>query len=246
MEHVVSRGFRIAFERSGQGPAVLLQHGLLSRRRSWHENGFADALAREFTVVTVDSLGHGDSDRPTDPAAYRRDARADDLAAVLDALSIDRAHVVGYSMGGWMGVGFAARHPARLLSLTIGGWDPVNGTGAARPGRAVDVEAILAGARARAPELVAWVTPEVVPALRGCWEALADVHGAEAVLRACPAPVLLWAGAADPCHHGVAALAARLPRASFHVVPGDHLCAMTTHAPASIAVVQAFLRGVGV
>lgn len=237
MEYATWRGQRIAFDVTGTGPAVLLQHGLLSRRSTWHANGFVAALAPEFTVVAVDSLGHGDSDKPGDPAAYRRDERADHLAAVLDALRIERAHVVGYSMGGWIAAGFAARHPARLHSVTIGGWDPVRGRSVA-----LDFAAVLAGARARAPELTAWIRPDGEPGLRACWDALAEVAGAEAALATCLAPVLLWAGREDPSHDGAQALAARLPGATFCAVPGDHLGAMTAHAAASIAALRAFLR----
>src|SRR4029450_3925647 len=143
---------------------------------------------RELRVVTVDSLGHGDSDKPADPRAYRREAGADDLAAGLDALASERAHLVGYSMGGWMATGFAARHPERLRSLAIGGWDPVGGRPVARTQPPIDVERAPAGARARAPELTAWIDAEAVPGLRGCWDALSDVEGAEAALAACPAP----------------------------------------------------------
>jgi pimeloyl-ACP methyl ester carboxylesterase len=237
MEHAAWHGHRIAFDVTGTGPAVLLQHGLLSGRSTWHANGFVAALAAGFTVVAVDSLGHGESDKPGDPAAYRRDARADQLAAVLDALALERAHVVGYSMGGWLAAGFAARHPGRLLSVTIGGWDPVAGRAAG-----VAFDTVLASVRARAPELAAWVRAEYEPGLRACWDALADVEGAEWALRTCLAPVLLWAGREDPVHDGARALAARLPGASFCAVPGDHLGAMTVHAGESIAALRDFLR----
>ena len=236
MEYATNRGFRIAFEVSGEGPAVLLQHGLLSGRASWRANGFVGALEPDFMVVTVDSLGHGDSDKPTDARAYRREARAEDLAAVLDALAVPRAHVVGYSMGGWMAAAFAARHSGRLLSLTLGGWDPVHG----RTAPEIDFGMVVAGARARAPELTAWITPAVMPGLEACWDALSDVAGEEAALTACPAPVLLWAGREDPCHDALQALGARLPGATFRAVPGDHLGAMTTHAAASVAALRAF------
>ena len=246
MQHATNRGCRIAFETSGQGPVALLQHGLLSRRRTWHENGFVEALAREFTVVTVDSLGHGESDKPADPRAYRRDARADDLAAVLDALEVERAHLVGYSMGGWMAAGFAVRHPGRLCSVTIGGWDPVGGrAGASRTGPPIGFDAVLAGARARAPQLTAWIDGSATPGLRACFEALSEVEDVEAALAACPAPVLLWSGREDPAHDAMQALAARLPGATFGAVPGDHLEAMTTHAGTSIEVVRAFVRRAG-
>ena len=237
METTRSGGQRIAYEIHGEGPAVLLQHGFASRRGTWRDNGFVAALAREFTVLAVDSLGHGDSDKPSAPARYRAEARADDLAAVLDARRIERANLVGYSMGGWLAVAFAARHPARLRSLTIGGWDPVGGRAVALP-----FETVLAGIRARAPQLAAWITPEAEPGLRASWDALADVAGAEATLAACPAPLLLWVGREDPAHAAMRALAARLPHAVFRDVPGDHLAAMTTHAAESLAAVQSILR----
>jgi pimeloyl-ACP methyl ester carboxylesterase len=244
MQYATNRAQRIAFESAGEGRVVLLQHGLLSRRRSWRDNGFVAALAREFRVVTVDSLGHGDSDKPADPAAYRREARADDLAAVLDALAAERAHLVGYSMGGWMATAFAARHPARLRSLTLGGWDPVGGR-AAGAGKTIAFETILAGARARAPELTAWIDAGATPGLRACWDALSETQGAEAALAACAAPILLWAGTQDPAHDAMQSLASRLPRASFRAVPGDHLGAMTSHAAASLDAVRGFLREAG-
>jgi pimeloyl-ACP methyl ester carboxylesterase len=242
MEHATNRGCRIAFEVSGEGPAVLLQHGLFSRRRTWHDNGFVEGLARERTVVTADSLGHGDSDKPADPEAYRRDARADDLAAVLDALRIERAHLVGYSMGAWMAAGFAARHPGRLRSLTLGGWDPVAGSAAARTQPPIAFATVLAAVRARAPQLTAWIDTAAEAGLRACWDALSEVDGAEAALAACPAPVLLWAGKEDPVHDGMQVLASRLPGGTFCAVPGDHLGAMTTCAAESLEALRAFLR----
>jgi pimeloyl-ACP methyl ester carboxylesterase len=101
---------------------------------------------------------------------------------------------------------------------------------------------VLAGARARPPELTAWIRPDGEAGLRACWDALAEREGAEAALATCLAPVLLWAGREDPAHDGAQALAARLPGASFCAVPGDHLGAMTAHAGESIAALRAFLR----
>ena len=101
MKYARNRGHRIAYDRIGQGPTVVLQHGFLDNRQSWKLLGYVDALADKFTVITVDSLGHGDSDKPSDAGCYVRQQRADDIVAVLNAESIDQAHYVGYSMGGW-------------------------------------------------------------------------------------------------------------------------------------------------
>ena len=75
----------------------------------------------------MDSLGHGLSDKPSDPEFYGQEQRSGDIVAVIDDLGYDRAHLIGYSMGGWLSVGLARHHLARLSSLVVGGWDPVKG-----------------------------------------------------------------------------------------------------------------------
>ncbi len=76
MKHAANRSHRIAYDLTGQGPAVVLQHGFLDNRQSWQAFGYVDALADSFTVITVDSLGHGDSDKPSDAGCYVREQRA--------------------------------------------------------------------------------------------------------------------------------------------------------------------------
>ena len=102
MPFVVNRGQRIHYTVEGAGPLVVLQHGLFSRGGHWKEHGFVDALSDKFRVASVDLLGHGLSDKPTDPALYAQEARAGDIAAVIDDLGYDRAHLIRYSMGGWI------------------------------------------------------------------------------------------------------------------------------------------------
>ena len=92
MKRAVHRGQYIAYQ-TFEGPTsnaatVLLQHGLLSRRKSWEDVGYVDALTANFNVITVDSLGHGDSDKPNDATFYARKQRAGDVVAVLDAASL--------------------------------------------------------------------------------------------------------------------------------------------------------------
>src|SRR4051794_11394062 len=99
MPFAENRGCRIAFDVAGVGPTVVLQHGLGSRRVDWTQSGYVDALSDAYQVVTIDSLGHGDSDRPTDPSLYGREQRVGDVVAVLDDVGVDRVHLVGYSMG---------------------------------------------------------------------------------------------------------------------------------------------------
>ncbi len=102
-------------------PVVALSHGAGGTHAIWYQQ--VPALGAHFRVVTWDSRGFGNStnraDRPSPEAA------ADDLAAVLDAAGVDRAHLVGQSMGGWHISAFAVANPDRVRSLvyadTVGG-----------------------------------------------------------------------------------------------------------------------------
>ena len=98
------------------GPLVVLQHGLLMDAASWTQSGIVDALTDGFRVACVDSLGHGFSDKPSDPELYGQEQRAGDIVAVIDDLGYDRAHLVGTPWG-MACVGVARHHPERLSSL---------------------------------------------------------------------------------------------------------------------------------
>lgn len=123
MPFVTSRGCRIHYSVEGSGPLVVLLHGLLSDAKSWKRWGVVDVLADGYSVACIDSLGHGLSDKPADARLYGLEARSHDVVAVIDDLGCETAHVLGYSMGGWLCVGVARHHPDRLRSVIVGGWD---------------------------------------------------------------------------------------------------------------------------
>lgn len=100
---------------AGAGPPALLLHGIGNYGRYW--DVFAEAVAKRLRLVAPDARGHGESGRPADGYAVA-DFTADALA-VLDALVIDRAVVVGHSMGGLHSINLAARHPERVRALVI-------------------------------------------------------------------------------------------------------------------------------
>lgn len=116
-------GTTLAVAVEGAGPTALLLHGFTLSSAMWTENGVAPALAGRFRVVAPDLRGHGDSDRPADPAAYGRRMVAD-IGAVLDAEGAERAHLVGFSLGAELALAFAAGAPGRAASLTLigSGW----------------------------------------------------------------------------------------------------------------------------
>lgn len=156
MPFAINRGQRIHYTVEGYGPLVILQHGLLLDAESWKRAGIADLLADSYRVVRVDSLGHGLSDKPRDPAPYRQAQRGADIVAVMDELGEPRAHVVGHSMGGWIAVGMARYYPERLSSLTVSGWHPSRGLPPGPKGP-LSFDTFMSFARRTAPKLVEWV-----------------------------------------------------------------------------------------
>ena len=98
-------GFRVAYDVTGSGPAVTLLSGFMMDRDTWRAAGYVAQLASRFTVVSVDPLGHGESDRPHDPAAYADDRLVEHVVAVLDAEDIASTMIWGFSRG----AGIAAR-----------------------------------------------------------------------------------------------------------------------------------------
>jgi pimeloyl-ACP methyl ester carboxylesterase len=103
-------------------PAVILLHGFNQTCHSWDE--FAPRLADDgFRVVALDQRGHGDSD-PARDGDYGREAMADDVARLADALALERIAVVGMSMGAVHATLAATRHSARVRALVLVDWGP--------------------------------------------------------------------------------------------------------------------------
>ncbi|MFW9800211.1 MAG: alpha/beta fold hydrolase [Candidatus Thorarchaeota archaeon] len=124
MPHAINEGVRIFYEVEGEGPQLVLLHGFGGSTESWRETGYVDSLSKDFHLIMVDARGHGASDKPTDPEEYRVRSMASDIVAVLDDLSIDKAHFLGYSMGGWIGFGILRFFSNRFHSVIIGGAQP--------------------------------------------------------------------------------------------------------------------------
>jgi pimeloyl-ACP methyl ester carboxylesterase len=241
MPFATNRGQRIHYTVDGSGPLVVLQHGILMDAESWKQAGIVDALSDSFRVACVDSLGHGHSDKPSDPGLYGQEQRSGDIVAVIDDLGDARAHLVGHSMGGWLAVGVARHHPKRLSSLTMGGWDPVNGLPPGPKGP-VNFEAFMKYAARVAPALVEWVTPALIPGVRACFEALGQLQGAREAVLAAEFPVMIWEGRDDP-NHDVRKNFATTNGLRFLSTAGDHLGILLAHGAESAKGIRAFLEG---
>ncbi|MEN0000047.1 MAG: alpha/beta hydrolase [Pseudomonadota bacterium] len=118
-------GVRIAFLDEGprDAPVVHCIHGFASNKSvNWVGPGWVKTLTDAgYRVIAHDNRGHGDSDKPHDEDNYHATVMADDAAALLSHLNIEKAHVMGYSMGARISAFLALRNPGMVRSLIIGG-----------------------------------------------------------------------------------------------------------------------------
>lgn len=104
-------------EDHGQGEPIVLVQGLGRSMRHWL--GFDRLLAESHRVITIDNRGFGRSNGLNMSPKHRVDDLASDVVSVLNALDVDRAHVVGLSLGGMIALALGYHHPSRIQSLTI-------------------------------------------------------------------------------------------------------------------------------
>ena len=112
-------GVDLAYEDTGSGAPVVFVHEFAGDLRSWEPQ--VRYLSRRYRCITWNARGFPPSEVPDDTAAYSQDRARDDVRAVLDALDIDRAHVVGLSMGGFATLHFGLAYPERARSLVVAG-----------------------------------------------------------------------------------------------------------------------------
>lgn len=124
MPYVSNQGVRIYYEVEGLGPPLVLAHGIGGSLEDWREVGWVEALKARYQLILVDARGHGQSDKPHDPDSYRQIHQAMDHVAVLDDVGAEKAHFLGFSMGGTVCLGAGIHAPERCLSLIIGGTQP--------------------------------------------------------------------------------------------------------------------------
>ena len=110
-------GVKIHYEVHGNGPVLLLSHGYSSTCRMW--DGQIAAFKDRYQVVVWDMRGHGESDYPSDAAAYSEELTVADMTAILDTVGAKKAIVAGLSLGGYMSLAFHATHPERVRALML-------------------------------------------------------------------------------------------------------------------------------
>jgi pimeloyl-ACP methyl ester carboxylesterase len=187
-------------------------HGLaVSIELNWGINGIVDALSTRYRVVALDLRGHGRSGKPREDTAYGT-RLVQDLVNLLDHLRIDRAHIVGYSLGAAITTKFLVEHPERVVSAVLGGGGWIR-RGMTRP---AELRGWLAGFERAArdgtpvfevmrqpdwpefpPQIVALVNQNDPAALAALVRSDSGLVVAESDLRASRVPVLAVVGAHD-------------------------------------------------
>jgi pimeloyl-ACP methyl ester carboxylesterase len=112
-------GVKLYFEETGSGTPIVFVHEFAGDHRSWEPQ--LRYFARRYRCIAFNARGYPPSDVPEDGEKYSQDKARDDIRAVLDGLSIVKAHIVGLSMGGFATLHFGLQYPERALSLVVAG-----------------------------------------------------------------------------------------------------------------------------
>lgn len=148
-------GVNLYYEETGSGHPVIFVHEFGGDHRAWE--GQVRWLSRRYRCITFNARGYPPSDVPPDDAQYGQEQAADDIAAVLRHLGIERAHVVGLSMGAFATLHLGLRHPRMASALVLAGC----GSGAPAGERA----AFVAESEARARQFLEEGSPAVAQAM---------------------------------------------------------------------------------
>jgi pimeloyl-ACP methyl ester carboxylesterase len=237
-------GLEIAYDEAGSGAPLLFVHGWPHNRSLWA--GQMSGLPTQARCIAPDLRGFGGSSE-TEP--YSMEQYADDLAALLDSLGIDRAVVCGLSMGGYVALAMLRRHPARVRGLILASTRAAADTPEGREKRARLIEFIerrgmdaladtqlrsmvgattferKGGARESLRQMMAAASPSGAIGAQRAMMARSDSTDLVAAL---DVPALVVAGSDDviTSPDEMRTMAARMPHARFELIAGaGHVCA---------------------
>lgn len=215
------------------GEPILLIHGFASTRVvNWVNTSWITTLTGAGRrVIALDNRGHGESSKLYDPAAYHTERMAEDALALLDHLNIERADVLGYSMGARITAFLAAAHPQRVRAAILGGLGYRLVDGAGLPESIADALeapslADVTDPQGRTFRAFADQTRSDRRALAACIRGSRQVMPA-AEFAAITVPVLIAVGTKDDVAGSAERLAALNPHAKALDIPGrDHMLAV--------------------
>jgi len=234
---------QIHYTDEGAGEPVLLVHGFaVNADLNWRRPGIIKALSADYRVIAMDLRGHGRSGKP--PLGRYGMALVHDIPRLLDHLDIERVHLVGYSLGGFVALKCAATYSDRLLSVAAlgSGWEPLDQAGSLfqslsaladelEAGRGIGPLAGHLGPGRQQPGLLhrSWVKVLTSAfndkrALVGIIRGLPDLAITADELQALQVPICSIVGAKDPLVDGVRAMDGLVPDHSVTIIEGaDHI-----------------------
>ena len=223
----------IAYLDEGAGEPIVLVHGFASNKEvNWVSTAWVSTLTRAGRrVIALDNRGHGQSSKLYDPAAYHTDRMVDDVRALLDHLHIERADVMGYSMGARITAYLTVAHPERVRSAVLGGLGIRLVSGVGLPESIADaLEAPTLGdvtdPTGRVFRAFAEQTRSDLKALAACIRGSRQVLSREQV-GAIGIPVLVAVGTKDTVAGSAEELARLIPGAAALDIPDrDHMLAV--------------------
>jgi pimeloyl-ACP methyl ester carboxylesterase len=230
MQRFDSDGVTLSFLDEGAGEPILLIHGFASNSTvNWRNTNWIKALINAgFRVIAFDNRGHGQSEKLYDPAAYGAATMADDALRLLDMLGIERADVMGFSMGARIAAFLTLAHPERVRSVIFAGLgiNMVRGVGAPEPIAAAleapNAEDVKSDA-ARSFRVFAEQTRSDRRALAACIRSSRDKIAPEELAKI-SRPTLIAVGTDDVIAGSGPELAAIIPGAEFlEIVGRDHM-----------------------
>ncbi|MBS9720559.1 alpha/beta hydrolase [Tianweitania sp. BSSL-BM11] len=223
-------GFDLSYLDEGEGDPVLLLHGFASSMAvNWINPGWVKTLRDAgYRVLAFDHRGHGKSTKSYDVDAYHPDAMASDAVALLDHLGLERAHVIGYSMGARVSAFLALQAPDRVATLVFGGlgagmvdgvgdWDPI------AEALATDDPATITHPRGKMFRAFADQTRSDRKALAACI-AQSRAELSQADMARIDQPTLVAVGTNDDIGGSPERLAAMMPHGEAFAIEGrDHM-----------------------
>jgi pimeloyl-ACP methyl ester carboxylesterase len=241
MPYANNNGVKIYYEVEGEGPSLMLAHGATDNLNMWQRRGYREVLANDFRLILFDFRAHGKSDKPHDVSAYGPNMAikmAGDIIAVLDAIGINKAHYLGYSMGAMIGFRAALHYAKRFNSFILGGITPYRyPEGMAKSNKDMIEEFELLrtnpegflkqwerniGRPLTSEERDRWLTLDT-EALTIILTAMIDLPPlTDQDLANISLPCLVYCGDLDPSHNGAKECVSHMPKASFVSLPGLH------------------------
>lgn len=232
-KYFLSNNIKLAYTDCGEGDPILLIHGFASNAYiNWFSTGWVEYLIKaNFRVIAIDNIGHGDSDKIYVKDVYTPMNMADDAANLLKHLNINKALIMGYSMGARISGYFALKYPQMVEALIFGGlgMGMITGAGSWEPVQ----EALLAEDISTITNPRALMFRKFADNTKSDREALAlcvvasKLELSEDAVKSIKAPTLVVVGENDDISGSAEELAAIMPNAMAVTLPGrNHMLAV--------------------